>query len=141
MVVGFAGAVLLVTIAVILVKRQRVMNATTQGIYMGESRPVADTTSESYMRVEENIYDEPERVSLDYIDPVDDSDKNNYSTNRQERPRERREDGSKEKSSILSLLMTERKESEFDKVDRGYIDIVEIGSCKDSLPTSPPLTH
>ncbi|XP_056018383.1 mucin-2-like [Ostrea edulis] len=139
MAVGFAGAVLLVAIVVILVKRQRVMNVTTQGFYLGVSRQVADTTSESYMRVEENIYDEPELVSLDYIDPVDDSDKNNYITNRHDRPREEREDRTKEKSTVLSLLMRKRKESEFDKVDKEYIDIMEIGSGTDSLPASPPL--
>ncbi|XP_056018305.1 uncharacterized protein LOC130054054 [Ostrea edulis] len=139
MAVGFAGAVFLVAIVVILVKRQRVMNVTTQGFYLGVSRQVADTTSESYMRVEENIYDEPELVSLDYIDPVDDSDKNNYITNMHDIPREEREDRTKEKSTVLSLLMRKRKESEFDKVDRGYIDIMEIGSGTDSLPASPPL--
>ncbi|XP_056018277.1 uncharacterized protein LOC125679329 [Ostrea edulis] len=140
MVVSFGGAVLLVAIAVILVKRQRVMNATTHGFYLGESMPIADTTSESYMRVEENIYNEPELISLDYIDPFDDSDKNNYISKRQERPREEREDRTKQKSTVLSLLMRDRKESEFDKVDRGYIDIMEINSGTDSLPASPPLT-
>jgi hypothetical protein len=111
--------------------RQRASNVTTHGFYVGEHRPNDDTPSERYMKMEENIYDEPENVSVDYINSDDVS--KNYKT------KDMKVQEKKEKiSSILSLLRKKSKVSELDKMEVGYIDIVETGSGTGSTP--PPTT-
>jgi hypothetical protein len=112
--------------------RQRTPNVTTLGLYVGQRWPDDDTASERYMRVEGNIYDEPENVSLDYINPVDDSDKIKGIKSQVQK---------KEKiSSILSLLKKKSKAPELDKMEVKYIDIVETGPGPSSTPPLTTLT-
>jgi hypothetical protein len=80
------------------------------------------------MKMEGNIYEEPENVSLDYINPVDGSDKT----------KSRKDQERTEKiSSILSLLKRKCKVPELDKMEVKYIDIMETGPGPSS---TPPLT-
>jgi hypothetical protein len=106
--------------------RQRSSNVTTHGFYVGEHRPDDDTASERYMKMEENIYEEPGNVSVDYINPVDGSAKTKSGKD-QER--------TEKISSILYLLKRKRKAPILDKTEVKYVDIMETGSG----PT-PPLT-